>query len=325
MYFLECIEDDSQIDTFSNIVYTSRMSKYRLLDCGNQKKLEILGNFKVVRPCPQAIWDVTSPQLWEGISCEFFNQAGEKGIWLNLDQKSKYNVASTKEEDEKLIANNKQNSKPVLPKTWNMESNDGISWKIEPNEYGNIGVFTEHWLYGPDLAKVLPPKSKILNLFTYSGSSCVSLAKNDFQITAVDSSKAAMDRYVENLTLNDVNRDGQRLILEDAYKFVARENRRGVFYDCVMVDAPSYGRGTKGEVFKIEENLVRLVKTCKSVLAPKGYMVVTLHSPRFTCAILDILMAQLMSDYDVKTTEILQKCESGVSLPSGFLVMVSPK
>jgi 23S rRNA (cytosine1962-C5)-methyltransferase len=301
------------------------MSKYRLLDCGNGKKLEILGNFKVVRPCPQAIWDITKPELWEGIICEFFNQAGEKGIWVNLEPKHKYNVTSTKEEDTAFIEKNKNKSKPALPANWTMESDDKIMWKIEPNEYGNIGVFTEHWLYGPDLAKVLPAKSKVLNLFTYSGSNCVSLAKNNYLVTAVDSSKAAMDRYVENLTLNGVDREGQRLILEDAYKFVAREHRREVLYDCVMVDAPSYGRGTKGEVFKIEENLVRLVKTCKSVLSPDGYMVVTLHSPRFTCAILDILLTQLMPGYKVKTTEILQKCESGVNLPSGFLVMVSPK
>jgi 23S rRNA (cytosine1962-C5)-methyltransferase len=305
------------------------MSKYRLLDCGNQKKLEILGNFKVVRPCPQAVWDITKPELWEGISCEFFNQAGEKGIWQNLDPKAKYIVTSNKEEESKLIQSSKTNSKisskPSLPKDWTMESDNGTIWKIEPNEYGNIGVFTEHWLYGPDLNKVLKPKSKILNLFTYSGSNCVSLAKDGYQITAVDSSKAAMDRYVENLTLNNVDRDGQRLILEDAYKFVAREHRRNVLYDCVMIDAPSYGRGTKGEVFKIEESLVKLVKTCKAVLDPKGYMLVTLHSPRFTCAILDILMTQLMPDYSVKTTEILQQCESGVPLPSGFLVMVSPK
>jgi 23S rRNA (cytosine1962-C5)-methyltransferase len=89
-----------------------------------------------------------------------------------------------------------------------------------------------------------------------------------------------------------------------------------------MMDAPSYGRGTKGEVFKIEDDLVKLLHTCKNILTPKGKMVVTLHSPRFTPVLLEILCEQIFPGKKVECQEIVLKCESGVRLPSGFLVKI---
>ena len=283
------------------------MSKYKLLDCGNQKKLEQLGDYKVIRPCPQAMWEPSDLTLWEGADSEYVQTTGESGQWKNLkpDPAMKRNKAGSGLED-----------------SWLIESPDGLTWEIEPNEYGNIGVFTEHWMYGPALGDEFKKGGKILNLFTYSGSSCVSLADQGFKITAVDSSKAAMDRYTYNLELNGIKREGQKLVLEDAFKFVSREVRRGAIYDGIMVDAPSYGRGTKGEVFKIEEDLVKMLQACDQLLSKSGLMVITLHSPRFTPAILQIMMSKLFPTRKVTTSEIVPTCESGVGLPSGFLVKV---
>ena len=283
---------------------------YKLLDCGDQKKVEMLGEYKVIRPCPQAMWDITeenSKKYWQNADAEFGLSDGEKGKWRNLKP------------DPDLKRKHQGNG---LPDEFEIVSSDGIKWIIEANEYGNIGVFTEHWMYGPELSKNFKPRSKILNLFTYSGSNCVSLAKQGYKITAVDSSKASMDRYVQNLESNRVQSVGQRFILEDAYKFVARETRRESHYDGIMIDAPSYGRGTKGEVFKIEEDLVKLLKATYSLLTKDGYMVITLHSPRFTPAILQIMMSKLFAGKNVTAEEIVQTCESGTGLPSGFLVRV---
>lgn len=134
-----------------------------------------------------------------------------------------------------------------------------------------------------------------------------------------------MDRYTSNLENNGVSMVGQKIVLEDCYKYVAREVRRGSKYDGIMIDAPSYGRGTKGEVFKIEDDLVKLLKASYELLPPTGYMVITLHSPRFTPAILQILMSKLFTNHKVTAEEIVQTCESGTGLPSGFLVRVSQK
>jgi 23S rRNA (cytosine1962-C5)-methyltransferase len=286
------------------------MSVYRLLDCGSQKKVEMLGDYKVIRPCPQALWDIDEDSMvkyWQNVDAEFALVEGEKGKWKNRN----------------LNPDEKRNKQGIgIPMEFEIESSDGVKWIIEPNEYGNIGVFTEHWLYGPALANQFQPKCKVLNLFTYSGSSCVSLAKDGYHITAVDSSKASMDRYTSNLDLNEVNRQGQRFILEDVYKFVAREARREAKYQAIMLDAPSYGRGTKGEVFKIEEDLVKLLRTVYQLLSKNGMMVVTLHSPRFTPALLQILISKLFPERTVIAEELIQKCESGVGLPSGFLVTI---
>ncbi len=281
---------------------------YRLLDCGNQKKVEMLGDYKVIRPCPQAMWDIADPKYWENAHSEFITGTGENGYWKNL----------MPEPDVK-----RKRAGQGIPDDWEIESSDGIKWVIEPNEYGNIGVFTEHWMYGPKLSNNFKKNGKILNVFTYSGSSCVSLAKQGYKITAVDSSKAAMDRYTANLDNNDISREGQRFILEDAIKFINREVRREAKYDGIMIDAPSYGRGTKGEVFKIEDDLIQLLRAGGDLLAKDGTMVVTLHSPRFTPAILKIMMQKMFPTRTVETSEIVQECESGVGLPSGFLVMIS--
>jgi 23S rRNA (cytosine1962-C5)-methyltransferase len=283
------------------------MNQYQLLDCGDQKKVEMLGKFKVIRPCPQAMWPITDQKFWEDADAEFGLVDGEKGRWRNL----------------KLDPNLKRKHQGYgIDDRFEIESKDKVKWIIEPNEYGNIGVFTEHWIYGPDLSKKFKKDAKILNLFTYSGSSCVALARKGFKITAVDSSRASMDRYTDNLENNNVNMIGQRLVLEDCYKFVAREVRREAKYDGIMIDAPSYGRGTKGEVFKIEEDLVKLLQTTYKLLDEKGYMVITLHSPRFTPAILQIMMSKLFVGRKVTAEEIIQTCESGTGLPSGFLVRV---
>jgi 23S rRNA (cytosine1962-C5)-methyltransferase len=283
------------------------MSAYRLLDCGDQKKVEIFGDYKLVRPCPQALWQITKPELWNDVDSEFVRVEGEKGKFKaqNISEGVKRKHAGM-----------------GVPEEWVVQSRDGLSWQIEPNEFGNIGVFTEHWTYAPELVNYFEKDAKILNLFTYSGSNCISLVKAGFKVTAVDSSKSAMETYTYNLGLNNLSRDGQRLILEDVYKFIAREERREAKYGGIMIDAPSYGRGTKGEVFKIEDHLVKILETCKNLLDKNGKIVLTLHSPRFTPISLEILCQQLFKDKKVEAREIVQNCESGVRLPSGFLVKI---
>jgi 23S rRNA (cytosine1962-C5)-methyltransferase len=283
------------------------MSNYRLLDCGDQQKVEIFGEYKLIRPCPQALWPKTKPELWNDADSEFVRGEGEKGHWRalkNPDGLKRKQVGSG------------------LASDWETSSADGLNWQIEPNEFGNIGVFTEHWSYAPSLVDFFDKNGKILNLFSYSGSNCVALVKAGFKVTVVDSSKSAMDTYTYNLGLNNLSREGQRLILEDVFKFIAREERREAKYDGIIMDAPSYGRGTKGEVFKIEDDLVKLLKTCKNLLSSKGKMVLTLHSPRFTPVLLEILCQQIFTNKKVICSEIVLNCESGIRLPSGFLVKI---
>lgn len=343
----------------------AKTQQYHFLDSGGGRKLEKFGDLTLIRPCPQAMWNPLNPKSWEKFDAEFVRTTEEKGDWQT-------NPSGP-------------NKLYTLPKNWLINSKNGLVWTIEPNDFGNLGVFCEHWEYVESLVNFFNKNTnkldnsdtktenisnlsidsgqlleqpidsqqnfdetsnltttentktnssdfnnqnnqnnqfKILNLFTYSGSSCVWLIKQGFCVTAVDSSRSAMDLYNLNLDNNKLSRDGQRMILEDVDKFVDREIRREAQYDGIMIDAPSYGRGRKGELFKIEEHLVNLLKKTKNLLKRDGKLVLTLHSPRFTPAILSILVGQIFEGKKVETCEIMLKCQNGIDLPSGFLVKI---
>lgn len=371
-------------------------NSYSLLDCGDKEKLEKFGEYILIRPCPQAIWPKTTPELWtKNIDAKFVRTTEERGNWqwdqeiyffdqelerAGYEDEKKFAPKSTKEEiyQQRKSLRDQRNSKftkhqryevkdsrvnmgksgklgggndlkidgsktvipfvakkaytsagsdpskTPVPKSWTITSRNGLKWQIEPNEFGNVGVFTEHWEYAEDLGLEFEKKSNVLNLFTYSGSNCVSLVKKGHLVTAVDSSKSAMNCYTTNLELNGLPREGQRLVLEDCVKFMQREIRRGVKYGAIMIDAPSYGRGTKGEVFKIEDDLIELLNMAKELMNSKSHLIVTLHSPRFTPKILEILAKKMFPSFNVNSNEILPICKSGVEIPSGFLLKIQP-
>ena len=273
---------------------------YTLLDCGDKQKLEQIGQYKIIRPCPQALWPKLNPEAWtKGIDAEFVRTTEEKGTWnwtIPVDR---------------------------IPENWKVKSPNGLIWNIEPNDFGNIGIFAEHWGYAEEISEEFKPNCGVLNLFTYFGSNAVRLVQKGFSLTAVDSSKLAMTNYVGNLENNHLDRTGQRLIKEDAYTFVQREVRRGAKYEAIMADAPSYGKGTKqNQMFKIEDDLIALMIDCEKLLTEDGKMIFTLHSPRFTPAGLEILSAQLFPNRKTSCREIFMEAASGVRLPSGFLVKI---
>jgi 23S rRNA (cytosine1962-C5)-methyltransferase len=271
---------------------------YQLLDCGNQKKVELFGKYKLVRPCPQALWRPFDDGAWGSVDAEFERTGSEKGTW-------------------KFLSNRE------LPKNWVIESENGLSWQIEPNEFGNLGIFTEHWLYAEDLVEFFGTNATVLDLFSYTGSNSLAMIRAGLKVSVVDSSKNAMNTFTTNLDLNRLPRKGLKLVLEDAYKFCAREVRREKTYDGLVIDAPSYGRGTKGEVFNIEDDITKLLKIAQKLMHEKSKLVLTLHSPRFTPVILEVLISQIFAGKKVEVKEIVNKCRSGARLPSGFLVKVA--
>lgn len=268
--------------------------KYQLLDCGDRRKIEKYGQYTLIRPCPQAIWKPFDPSLWSNFDSEFVRVAGEKGEWKGK----------------------------ALPKQWEVEGPNKTVFTVEPNEFGNLGVFTEHWIYAVDLGDFLYPDEQILNLFSYSGSSVMGLLKENYKAVAVDSSKGAMALYTQNMKDNQIEKTGQKLILEDAIKFCQREIRRGKDYGSIIADVPSYGRGTKGELFDIGEQFTETLEVIKKLLKKNGRLILTLHSPRYTLEGLRIYLSQLFEGKSIEAEEIIQKCTSGASLPSGMLFKI---
>lgn len=284
------------------------LKPYILLDAGNGKKVEMVGEYKMIRPSPQAIWEPFDEKLWENADTEFERTAAEKGVWRvrKIPEGVKRRVLGM-----------------GVPENWEIINEKGTVFNIEPNQFGNIGVFTEHWSYTDTLLKLFDKKKPVLNLFTYTGSNCMDLAKHGYKIVAVDSSKSSLNGYTNNLQENSVNRQGHKIVLEDCEKFVLREIRRNNKYSSIMVDAPSFGRGTKGEVFNIEDDFVKLIKNVAKLLDKDGKVIITNHSPRFTPKSLEITIAQIFKNKKVTVQEIVQKATSGAELPSGYLVVVS--
>lgn len=268
-------------------------NSYKLLDAGNYKKLEQFAEFKIVRPCPQAFWEIKNPKIWKNIDADY--QKSEKK-W-KIYQKE-------------------------LPESWQIQSPDGLIWQIQANESGNLGVFTEHWQYNQKLLDFFEKTHIILNLFSYTGSNSLPLTKSGYQMTVVDSSRSAMTGFVKNLELNQIERQGKRLILEDVRKFMQKEIRRKKKYNSILLDPPSFGKGTKNEVFNLEKDFSDLLDLTNQLLSPEGKIVLSIHSTGFNLKDLKKILEEVFPNKDIKIQKIQQTADSGAILSSGLLAWI---
>ena len=221
-------------------------SDYELLDSGENMKLERFGDIVVVRPETQALWNKQKPELWNTAHAEFAFR-DKKGVW---DMK-----------------------KPV-PESWQLSWHDS-KFLARLTGFKHTGVFPEQapnweWLSARCRDVVRPDMPHVLNLFGYTGIASVVAAQAGAFVTHVDASKQSLDWAHENARLSNVPEDSVRWILDDALAFVKREVRRGAKYDGIILDPPAFGRGAKGEVWKIEEDLPALLASLKELLSEKS-------------------------------------------------------
>jgi len=228
--------------TYDQHLTTLPWSDYELLDSGENMKLERFGDIIVARPETQALWKKQRPELWESAHAVFAFR-DKKGAW--------------------------DVRKPV-PEAWELSWHD-TRFSAELTGFKHTGVFPEqapNWTWTKEqLTKLVQPK--VLNLFGYTGIASVVAAQAGALVTHVDASKQSLDWAHANARLSNVGEDKVRWMLDDALAFVKREARRGVLYDGIILDPPAFGRGAKGEVWKIEENLPELLETLKQILSSK--------------------------------------------------------
>lgn len=212
---------------------------YELLDSGDGEKLERFGDYVTARPDPQALWPKRIPAAWKKADA-FFGGEG-KGEWR-----------VPREIDDRWTA-----------------KIGGLSFWIRLSTFKHVGVFPEHepsWKWMMDLIKGSKNKPKILNLFGYTGGASLAAAKAGAEVVHVDASKVAIKAARENAELSGLESKPIRWILEDAATFVEREKRRGNTYDGIILDPPAFGHGPTGEMWKIEEDLIPLMKNCAAIL-----------------------------------------------------------
>lgn len=257
--------------------------KYRLLDSGNQKKFEQFGDHKIVRPCAGALW---KPLLSKWDADAFFTRE-EKNEW-----------------------------KGDLPKEWMVE-HEGIRFKLFPTDFGHLGIFPEHSTLWNWAAALIDKDCVVLNLFAYSGGATLAFAKAGASVCHVDASQGMVRWAKENARLNGLQNHPIRWIVDDAMKFLKREIRRGRKYDGILLDPPSFGRGAKGEVFKIERDLTELLSLCKELLSKDArFLTCSNHTNSVTPTVLQHIFEEILPG-KVETGELLLSGENCRAIPTG--------
>jgi len=224
---------------------------YELLDTGEGEKLERVGKYSFVRPYEDAVWKKTfSKKEWENVDGKFFSsKKGEKAGWK---------------------INNK------IDKKWEI-SYRGIKFYVMPTPFRHFGFFPEqasHWDFIEDKIKNEKRHIKFLNLFGYTGVASLFALRAGAEVTHLDASKQSLAWAKENQILSGMEEKPMRIICDDALKFLEREAKRGNKYDAIIMDPPKFGRGPKGEIWKIEEMLPRLLESVKKVLSDKPLFVI---------------------------------------------------
>lgn len=248
---------------------------YELLDAGHGRKLERFGGFVFNRPCSQAVW---RPQL-------------PASVWEQAD------ALLNREEDARWSFR-----RPVPP-TWTAEV-DGLKFELSTTDFGHVGVFPEHryawkWLAERIAAARKTPAAvapTVLNLFAYSGGATLAAARAGAQVCHLDASKKMVEWARRNASLNNLAEAPVRWIVDDAVKFLQREQRRGRQYDGIILDPPSFGRGSNMELFKIDTHLESLLELCRASLSPHPlFLFLSCHTPGYTPTVLSHLVSQAMA------------------------------
>jgi 23S rRNA (cytosine1962-C5)-methyltransferase len=246
------------------ILITSAEKDYELLDSGDGEKLERLGKFVLSRPDPQALWSKNlSPAEWDKAD-GVFNRGG------NDMEDSDDGKGKTSSKNQSSSKDRWKLKAGVLEK-WQINF-AGLKFFIEPTPFKHVGLFPEqksNWEWMREKLKMQNAKVEILNLFGYTGGATLACAQAGASIVHVDGSKFSIKRAKENAELSDLADKPIRWILDDAREFVKRELRRGNKYDGIIMDPPSFGRGDKGQVWKIEDDFVSLFNDCLRLLSDK--------------------------------------------------------
>ncbi len=216
---------------------------YEIIDMANGEKLERWGNVTLIRPDPQIIWkEKTFPEKWSKANARYNRSSSGGGGW-------KYNKK--------------------VPENWQIKYKD-LTFNIKPMGFKHTGLFPEqavNWDWMIEKIKKAKTPVKVLNLFAYTGGATVACSYAGAQVCHVDSSKGMTTWAKENIASSGLSKRPVRFIVDDVVKFVNREIRRGNTYQAIIMDPPSYGRGTNGEVWKFEENIADLVDLCAKILA----------------------------------------------------------
>lgn len=269
---------------------------YEVIDTGDGEKLERWGRVILSRPDPQAIWPKQAPEKWTRADATYHRSPRGGGEW---------------------------EFHKTLPDKWTVRYRD-LEFYVHPTNFKHTGLFPEqavNWDWMREKISARGGRAKILNLFGYTGGATVACARAGAHVTHVDAAKGMVLWAGDNRKLSNIPEECVRWIVDDALKFVGREARRGNFYDGILMDPPSYGRGPKGEIWKLEDELYGLVSECAKVLSDDPlFMLVNSYTTGLQPAVIHNMLSMTVGRNHAGTVsaeEVVLPVTSGGVLPCG--------
>ena len=269
---------------------------YEVIDTGDGEKLERWKNIILRRPDPQAIWPKQKPELWDRADAYYHRSTKGGGEWEFFKK---------------------------LPERWSVRYGD-LEFYVRPTGFKHTGLFPEqavNWDWMAGLIRKAGRPIRVLNLFGYTGGATCACAAAGAHVTHVDAAKGMVQWAGENRKLSRLDETSVRWIVDDALKFVQREERRGNRYQGILMDPPSYGRGPGGEVWKLENELFGLVQACERVLAEDAlFMLINSYTTGLQPAVLNNMLTMTVQKRHggrVGADEIVLPVTAGGVLPCG--------
>ena len=275
-----------------------------VIDCSKGEKLERWGDYLLVRPDPQVIWDTPKKEKgWRKMNGHYHRSSKGGGEWEFFQ----------------------------LPKEWTIQYslpiNKKLTFHLKPFSFKHTGLFPEqaaNWNWFSQLIADAVSKGrqvKVLNLFAYTGGATLAAAAAGASVTHVDASKGMVTWAKENAISSGLKDAPIRWLVDDCVKFVEREIRRGNHYDAIIMDPPSYGRGPKGEIWKIEESVYPLIQLCSQILTDNPlFFLINSYTTGLQPAVLSYMISTVLGTANgtVTASEIgLPVSSNGLVLPCG--------
>lgn len=269
---------------------------YQVIDTSSGEKLEKWGDYILLRPDPQVIWKTPKKNpMWKRINAHYHRSSKGGGEWEFFD----------------------------LPDEWTISYRD-LRFRLKPFSFKHTGLFPEqavNWDWMSDKIKNAGRPVKALNLFAYTGGATLAMAAAGAAVTHVDASKGMVAWAKENAQASHLEDRPIRWLVDDCKKFVEREIRRGNHYDAILMDPPSYGRGPKGEIWKMEDSIYEFLELSAQLLSDRPlFFVINSYTTGLAPAVLKYLLSTVLKDKGgvVQADEIgLPVRETSLVLPCG--------
>ena len=270
---------------------------YEVIDTSEGEKLERWGKYILLRPDPQVIWKTERKcRQWHQLNGHYHRSSKGGGEWEFFD----------------------------LPEEWGIRYRD-LTFRLKPFSFKHTGLFPEqamNWDWVSSLIKNAGRPLKILNLFAYTGGATLAAAKAGASVTHVDASKGMVAWAKENAAASGLSSAPIRYLVDDCVKFVEREIRRGNTYDGIIMDPPSYGRGPKGEIWKLEDNVFPFIQLTAQLLAKDAqFFLINSYTTGLQSAVLSYMLNTVITPRlggCVEADEIgLPVSSNGLVLPCG--------